>query len=294
MHGLLLILNLFLFSAEAGYNCHELEKSVEMQRFLFQDCMLKTIDKAGGRVRSIDKTARRCAGKVGILGKIQLQLLHCQFKCPEDSFAYDHWGKKIDVCEAVQGGSIIKKSAQKQGVDLSRLTKFARLGEKGIPLDGGRATSFNGDLLGEGDAVFPPETNGELENQYYFMLSDEGASPLSQGTTRPALKIERGEVISGSLHRSIVSETLIRSTPRVEYCFYREWKKSRELAGDVEVKFEILSNGRVGNVSIEASTIQSERVDYCVKRLISMMTFSRPTDAKPVIAKYTFAYNAPF
>ena len=301
MNGLILVLSLFLSNAEAALNCHELQSGVEMQRFLFRDCMLKTIDKAGGDVRSLEKTARRCAGKVGILRKIRRQLHQCQFRCPEDSFAYDHWGRGVDVCEAVQRGSKIRKAALKKGIDVTTVSKFVRLGEKGIPLGDVGDDSLLVDIVAKAAAEFPPETDGldstaetGVMDKRYFDLSGEGGSPLSQGTTRPALEIKAGQILSGSLHREIVSETLIRSRPRVEYCFFREWKKNRELAGDIEAQFDILANGRVGGVSILSSTLQSERVEYCVKRLVSMMTFSRPSDGKPVIAKYTFVYNAPF
>ena len=77
----------------------------------------------------------------------------------------------------------------------------------------------------------------------------------------------------------------------IQFCYERELARSPELAGKVTLGWRVMTDGRVGGVMVEDSTLGDRGVEDCMKRAVKRWRFPKPEGGMCQI-RFPFVFSA--
>jgi TonB family protein len=101
---------------------------------------------------------------------------------------------------------------------------------------------------------------------------------------------EKKPVIMGGLDKSVVDETIKRHRRQISHCYSQELSSKADLAGRIDVGFEINKTGHVASAKIGDNTLNNEKVEKCVLGVINKMAFPKPQGGGMVSVSYPFVF----
>ncbi len=96
----------------------------------------------------------------------------------------------------------------------------------------------------------------------------------------------------GSLSSDQISSVVSQHSAEMRQCYDKELQTQHDLAGKVEVKFTIASNGNVDDVTIADSTLKNANVENCLRTNIKSWRFPEPKGGGSVTVNYPFTFSA--
>jgi outer membrane biosynthesis protein TonB len=95
-----------------------------------------------------------------------------------------------------------------------------------------------------------------------------------------------------SLNADSVRMVVRHHLPQVRACYERALKQKKDLAGIVEIKFQIKTDGSVGSSSVHRNTSGHEGLGKCLAIIIKRWRYPRPVGGE-VLFVYPFVFSKP-
>lgn len=96
--------------------------------------------------------------------------------------------------------------------------------------------------------------------------------------------------IKGGMSREAVKRVIDRHLDEITFCYESALTANPSLMGKVVFEWKILISGRVGEVKIKSSSINSNEIHFCIKDAIKTWQFPKPKDSE-VIVSYPFIFD---
>jgi hypothetical protein len=96
--------------------------------------------------------------------------------------------------------------------------------------------------------------------------------------------------IQGGMSREAVKRVIDQHLDEISYCYECALIANPALMGKMVFEWKILMSGKVGEVRIQSSTIQSSELHSCLKGAIKSWQFPKPTGAE-VVVSYPFVFD---
>jgi len=116
----------------------------------------------------------------------------------------------------------------------------------------------------------------------------EAGSGAVQGTV--SAKLSKKVKIQGGISRAAVKSVIDAHLSEITFCYESALAYDSNLSGKIVFEWTILANGRVGNVGIDASTVQSTSLHNCIRAAIRSWQFPSPKGAE-VVVSYPFVFD---
>lgn len=120
-----------------------------------------------------------------------------------------------------------------------------------------------------------------------------GSNFGSKGNSKGSLSPVGGEPhIVGGLSRTLIEQVIARHDNSIRYCYQRQLNQDPDLAGRLEVKFVIASDGTVTQVSLASSSLGNSLVETCVTGRFERMRFPTPSGGGIVVVRYPIRFQS--
>jgi Ca-activated chloride channel family protein len=111
------------------------------------------------------------------------------------------------------------------------------------------------------------------------------------GGRAAAPKIRSGSaMVKGSMSKEPIRRSIRRQMKAIRACYEKQLKSDPNLQGRVVVRFVIGANGQVTKAEIASSTLNNEKVEKCLLKVIRRMTFPQPEGGSSVVVSYPFTF----
>ncbi|MCK5690354.1 AgmX/PglI C-terminal domain-containing protein [Myxococcota bacterium] len=94
----------------------------------------------------------------------------------------------------------------------------------------------------------------------------------------------------GSIEKALIQRVINVEKNAIRECYERGLKKLPTLHGKISLKWQILADGRVGEIMINESTLGNEEVEKCITDSIKSWVFSPPAGGW-VEVNYPFVFK---
>ena len=92
------------------------------------------------------------------------------------------------------------------------------------------------------------------------------------------------------MSREAVKKVIDKHLDEITYCYESALIANPSIMGKMVFEWKILLSGRVGEVKIKSSSINSSEIHSCIKRAIKSWRFPNPQGAE-VIVSYPFIFD---
>jgi outer membrane biosynthesis protein TonB len=96
--------------------------------------------------------------------------------------------------------------------------------------------------------------------------------------------------IQGGMSREMVKRVIDQHMSEISYCYESALSSNPSISGRVIFEWKILMNGRVGEIRIVASSINSHAVHDCIKSAIKSWQFPKPSGSE-VVVSFPFVFD---
>lgn len=103
-------------------------------------------------------------------------------------------------------------------------------------------------------------------------------------------KLDKKVSINGGMSREAVKKVIDQHLDEVSYCYESALVSNPSISGKVIFEWKILKSGRVGEVRIKNSTINSSGIHSCIKLAIKSWEFPKPKGSD-VVVSYPFIFD---
>lgn len=103
-------------------------------------------------------------------------------------------------------------------------------------------------------------------------------------------KMSRTVKIRGGMSREMVKRVIDQHLSEISYCYETALMSNPAIMGRIVFEWKILMTGRVGQVRIVASSINSHEVHNCIKAAIQTWQFPKPVGTE-VVVSYPFVFD---
>ena len=103
-------------------------------------------------------------------------------------------------------------------------------------------------------------------------------------------KLSRTVKIRGGMSREMVKQVIDQHLEEVSYCYETALMSNPSIMGRIVFEWKILMSGRVGQVRIVASSVNSHEVHSCIKSAIQSWQFPKPSGTE-VVVSYPFVFD---
>lgn len=103
-------------------------------------------------------------------------------------------------------------------------------------------------------------------------------------------KMTRTVKIQGGMSREMVKRVIDQHMSEISYCYESALSSNPSISGRVIFEWKILMNGRVGEIRIVASSINSHAVHDCIKSAIKSWQFPKPSGSE-VVVSFPFVFD---
>jgi len=198
---------------------------------------------------------------------------------------------------SVLGGPSIAESSQAMAA-VTNLDAVSVPGatEKNFSVGGLKGALGNGRIaVATGEIV---QTKGATQ-----VLRSAGArgkgdvAALERGTTGKkrvqamvTAKMNRTVKIEGGMSREMVKRVIDQHLDEITYCYETALMSNPSILGRMVFEWKILKNGRVGEIRIVASSVNSNQIHGCIKSAIKSWQFPKPVGTE-VVVSYPFVFD---
>ncbi len=109
-----------------------------------------------------------------------------------------------------------------------------------------------------------------------------------QGTV--SAQMTKSVRIQGGMSRAAVKKVIDQHLDEINYCYETALISNPSILGKVTFEWKILMSGRVGEIRIKSSSLNSHELHACIKSSIKSWQFPKPTGAE-VIVSYPFVFD---
>ncbi len=103
--------------------------------------------------------------------------------------------------------------------------------------------------------------------------------------------IEVETEVRGGLEKSVIMKHIKKHLGSIRYCYEKELILSPSLSGKVNMKFDILGNGRVSAAKVGTSTLRNSKAESCMVSALSKWSFPKPEGGTTVSVSYPFLFK---
>lgn len=103
-------------------------------------------------------------------------------------------------------------------------------------------------------------------------------------------KMSRTVKIEGGMSRAMVKRVIDQHLEEITYCYETALMSKPSILGRIVFEWKILMNGRVGEIRIVASSVNSHEIHNCIKSAIKSWQFPKPTGTE-VVVSYPFVFD---
>lgn len=108
--------------------------------------------------------------------------------------------------------------------------------------------------------------------------------PVVSATMSRTVKIE------GGMSREMVKRVIDQHLDEITYCYESALINNPAISGRIVYEWKILMSGRVGEIRIVASSVNSHEIHECIKSAIKSWQFPKPVGAE-VVVSYPFIFD---
>jgi hypothetical protein len=96
--------------------------------------------------------------------------------------------------------------------------------------------------------------------------------------------------IEGGMSREMVKRVIDQHLQEITYCYENALISNPDIMGRMVFEWKILMDGRVGQIRIVASSVNSHEIHDCIKSAIKSWRFPKPEGAE-VVVSYPFVFD---
>ncbi len=155
----------------------------------------------------------------------------------------------------------------------------ASLGESKVelPSSGGIVdTQGSATVLRSGDQIAALDTAGTGQRQVQSMVT---------------ASLDRNVMVKGGISREDVKKVIDQHIDEIQYCYESALINNPSIMGKLVLEWKIKSDGRVGEIPIKSSTLNSSSITRCVKKSIKSWRFPEPEGTESVVVSYPFIFD---
>jgi hypothetical protein len=103
-------------------------------------------------------------------------------------------------------------------------------------------------------------------------------------------KMTRTVSIQGGMSREMVKRVIDLHLEEIQYCYESALMENPAIMGRIVYEWKILLSGKVGEVRIASSTVNSHQIHDCIKASIQSWQFPKPVGTE-VVVSYPFVFD---
>ncbi len=103
-------------------------------------------------------------------------------------------------------------------------------------------------------------------------------------------KMTRTVSVQGGMSREMVKRVIDQHLEEIQYCYESALMENPAIMGRIVYEWKILMSGRVGEVRIASSTVNSHQIHGCIKSAIKSWQFPKPVGTE-VVVSYPFVFD---
>ena len=103
-------------------------------------------------------------------------------------------------------------------------------------------------------------------------------------------KMSRTVKIEGGMSREMVKRVIDQHLDEITYCYETALMSNPSILGRIVFEWKILMDGRVGEIRIVASSVNSHEIHDCIQSAIKSWQFPKPVGAE-VVVSYPFVFD---
>lgn len=119
---------------------------------------------------------------------------------------------------------------------------------------------------------------------------ERGSTGNKQVKAMVTAKMTRRVKVEGGMSREMVKRVIDQHLGDITYCYESALVTNPTIMGRVIFEWKILMDGRVGEIRIVASSVNSHEIHDCIKRAIKSWRFPNPVGAE-VVVSYPFVFD---
>jgi outer membrane biosynthesis protein TonB len=119
---------------------------------------------------------------------------------------------------------------------------------------------------------------------------ERGTTGQKQVQAMVSAKMSRTVKIEGGMSREMVKRVIDQHLEEITYCYETALMSNPSILGRIVFEWKILMDGRVGEIRIAASSVNSHEIHDCIKSAIKSWQFPKPVGAE-VIVSYPFVFD---
>jgi outer membrane biosynthesis protein TonB len=119
---------------------------------------------------------------------------------------------------------------------------------------------------------------------------ERGSTGNKQVQAMVTARMTRTVKIEGGMSREMVKRVIDQHLEEITYCYETALMSNPTILGRIVFEWKILMDGRVGEVRIVASSVNSNTIHGCIKSAIKSWQFPKPVGAE-VVVSYPFVFD---
>lgn len=119
---------------------------------------------------------------------------------------------------------------------------------------------------------------------------ERGSTGKRQVQAMVTAKMSRTVKIEGGMSREMVKQVIDQHLQEITYCYENALMSNPNIMGRMVFEWKIMMNGRVGEIHIVASSVNSHVIHDCIKSAIKSWQFPKPVGSE-VVVSYPFVFD---
>ena len=119
---------------------------------------------------------------------------------------------------------------------------------------------------------------------------ERGSTGKKQVQAMVTAKMSRTVKIEGGMSREMVKRVIDQHLDEITNCYETALMTNPNILGRIVFEWKILMDGRVGEIRIVASSVNSNEIHDCIKSAIKSWQFPKPTGSE-VVVSYPFVFD---
>ena len=119
---------------------------------------------------------------------------------------------------------------------------------------------------------------------------EKGETGQKQVKGMVTAKMTRTVSVQGGMSREMVKRVIDQHLEEIQYCYESALMENSAIMGRIVYEWKILMDGRVGEVRIASSTVNSHQIHDCIKAAIKSWQFPKPVGTE-VVVSYPFVFD---
>jgi hypothetical protein len=169
-------------------------------------------------------------------------------------------------------------------------------GSKNFTVGGVKGSLGNGKIAVAGGAMIQTKGSQKVlrsagaRGKGEVAALERGSTGKRQVQAMVTAKMSRTVKIEGGMSREMVKQVIDQHLQEITYCYENALISNPNILGRMVFEWKIMMNGRVGEIRIVASSVNSHEIHDCIKSAIRSWQFPKPMGAE-VVVSYPFVFD---